>query len=105
MALPKVDIPEEQLQDFCARWNVLELALFGSVLRDDFSPLGDVDVLVPFQKDVHWGLADFVSMVDELGDIFGHKVDLIERRAIERSENYIRRRHILSTAEPVYVAG
>ena len=45
-----MDIPEEKLQDFCARWNVLELALFGSVLRDDFSPLSDVDVLVPFQK-------------------------------------------------------
>ncbi len=105
MPLPKVDIPRDKLEDFCSKWEVQELALFGSVLRDDFSPASDVDVLVEFRKDARWGLDDFVTMQDELEEIFGHTVDLLERKAVERSENYIRRRHILSTAERLYVEG
>jgi predicted nucleotidyltransferase len=80
------------------------LALFGSVLRDDFRPDSDVDVLVTFAPEAHHGLFDLVDMEDELSVIFGRRVDLVERPGVERSENYIRRRSILRSAQPVYVA-
>ena len=99
-----------------SRWRAQSLSFAGStgssgchcsdsVLRDDFRPDSDVDVLVSFTPDARWGLFDLVHMEDELAAILGRKVDLVEREAVERSENYIRRRHILESEEPVYVAG
>jgi predicted nucleotidyltransferase len=101
----KIEIDNQQIAKFCRHWKIRELALFGSVLRDDFRPDSDVDVLVTFEEDTHWSLFDLVDMEDELKEILGREVDLVERRAVERSENYIRRRHILQFLEPVYVAG
>jgi predicted nucleotidyltransferase len=80
-------------------------ALFGSVLRDDFRRESDVDVLVTFGPDSRWTLFDIVRIQDDLSDLLGRKVDLIERKAVERSENYIRRHHILESLRPIYVAG
>ncbi len=100
-----IKIPEDQIADFCRRWKIAEFALFGSVLRDDFGPESDIDVLVRFRRDAHWGLFDLVHMEEELGVIFGRKVDLIDRLSIEESKNWIRRRNILSTARTVYVSG
>lgn len=100
----KIAIPQERIVDFCRKWCITELALFGSVLREDFRPDSDVDVLVSFAEDARWSLFDLVAMQEEFQDIVGRKVDLVERKAIQRSENYIRRRHILQSAEPVYVA-
>jgi predicted nucleotidyltransferase len=97
-------LPEAKVGEFCRKWKIAELALFGSVLREDFRPDSDVDMLVTFTPEAHWSLLDLVKMEEELGMTIGHKVDLVERRAIEQSENYIRRRHILSSAEPLYVA-
>jgi predicted nucleotidyltransferase len=105
MTRPKIDIPMPQIEDFCRRWKIKELALFGSVLREDFRPDSDVDVLVTFAADARWSLFDLVNMEDELKKILGREVDLVERRAVERSENYIRRRHVLQSQEAVYVAG
>jgi hypothetical protein len=100
----KVVLPEAKVSEFCHKWKVTEFALFGSVLRDDFRPDSGVGVLVTFAPDARWSLLDLVKMEDELGAMVKHRIDLVERRAIEQSENYIRRRHILSSAEPVYVA-
>ena len=100
----RVELLSSKISEFCQKWKIAEFALFGSVLRDDFRPDSDVDVLVTFTPAAHWSLLDLVKMEEELGTMIGHKVDLVERRAIEQSENYIRRRHILSSAEPVYVA-
>lgn len=97
-------ISQAQIAAFCHRWKVTELALFGSILRADLRPDSDVDVLVSFAPDATWSLFDLVAMQDELSSMFGRTVDLVERKAIENSENYIRRRHILNSAEPVYVA-
>ena len=99
-----VPIDRDTIADFCRRWKISELALFGSVLRDDFRPDSDVDVLVTFAPEADWSLFDHVDMQEELSGILGRKVDLVSRRAIERSANWIRRRAILSTAEPYYVA-
>lgn len=99
-----MEIPRDKIAEFCRRWKIIELSLFGSVLREDFQPDSDVDVLVSFAPDVPWSLWDLVTMQEELTQVLGRKVDLVERRAVERSENYIRRRHILNSAERIYVA-
>ena len=100
-----IDLPGEKIADFCRKYRVRKLSLFGSALRDDFQPNGDVDFLVSFAEDARYSLFDLAAMEEELGAILGRKVDLVEREAIEQSENYIRRRHILRAEEPVYVAG
>jgi len=100
----KIPIPRENIAEFCGRWKITELALFGSVLRDDFRPDSDVDVLVTFAHDAHWSLFDMVEMRDELKALFGRGVDLVSRRGIEASRNYIRRKAILSSAEVIHAA-
>ena len=100
----RIPIDREKIAEFCRRWKITEFSLFGSVLRDDFRPDSDVDVLVTFVPDADWSLFDVVDMQDELKQVFGREVDLVERKAVERSENYIRRKHILTSVEPVYVA-
>ncbi len=100
----RVEIPEDQVADFCRRWKISELALFGSVLREDFRADSDVDVLVTFAADAKWSLFDHVDMEDELERILGRPVDLVSRRGIERSRNPFRRRAILESARVVYAA-
>ncbi|MAG36496.1 MAG: nucleotidyltransferase [Dehalococcoidia bacterium] len=104
MGTGSINLPKGPVTGFCRKWQIVELALFGSVLRDDFRTDSDIDVLVAFAPNTHWSLFDLVRMEEELTGILGQQVDLVEREAVERSENYIRRRHILQSAEPVYVA-
>ena len=104
MAKPQIAVPRDEIASFCRRWKVSELALFGSVLRGDFSSGSDVDVLVSFAPDAGWSLFDLVKMQEELKAILGREVDLVDRVAVERSENYIRRKSILSSTEVVYAA-
>ena len=105
MSRVRIDLPEERIAEFCRKHRVRKLSLFGSALREDFRPDSDVDVLVSFAEDARYSLFDLAAMEEELASILGRKVDLVEREAIEQSENYIRRRHILQSEEPVYVAG
>lgn len=100
----KIAIPQEAIEAFCRRNHIRRLALFGSVLREDFRPDSDVDVLVDFERDVDLGLLEIVALEDELSGVLGRKADLVDREEVERSANYIRRRHILGTAETLYVA-
>src|SRR5713226_7838126 len=102
MINPNLKLPQERVADFCRRRQIKRLSVFGSATRDDFRPDSDVDVLVEFEDSAQVTLFDLVEMQDELKDLLDRPVDLVERRAVERSENYIRRRHILSSAEPVY---
>lgn len=99
----RIEIPHEKLKEFCKKWKICEFSLFGSVLRDDFSPDSDVDVLVGFAPDADWSLFDHVRMEEELGTIIGRKAHIVTRRAMERSENWIRRRTILGGIVPYYV--
>lgn len=101
---PHIVIPFNALAVFCCRWQITEFALFGSVLRDDFHPDSDVDVLVTFAPTAHWTLLDFTQMQTELKTLLGREVDLVSRRGIEASHNHIRRQAILSSAEVVHVA-
>jgi uncharacterized protein len=102
MAEIQIELPIDQIADFCKRWKITGFALFGSVLRDDFRPDSDIDVLVTFAPDADWSLFHKVDMLDELKAIFRRDVDLVERPAIERSSNYIRRKAILGYAKSIY---
>jgi len=95
---------EKWLEAWCHRWQVVELAFFGSVLREDFRPDSDVDLLVRFSDRSQWSLLDHIAMEEELTAFFGRKVDLVSRRAVEASHNQFRRRHILDSAQVIYAA-
>jgi len=99
-----IDIPREAIGEFCRRWRITELSLFGSVLREDFGPDSDVDVLVRFAPEAEHSLFDMVRMEDELRALLGRNVDLVSRRGIESSRNPLRRRAILESAEVIYAA-
>ena len=100
----RIAIPADGIAAFCERWQVTELALFGSVLREDFGPESDIDVLVSFDPAARHTLFDMVRMEEELKALFGREVDLAERAGIETSRNYIRRKDILQSAETIYAA-
>jgi hypothetical protein len=102
---PRLALDRNLIAGYCRRWKIAEFSLFGSVLREDFSAESDVDVLVTFAADAQWSLFDHIDMQDELGALLGRKVDLVTRRAVERSKNWILRNAILESAEPFYVAG
>lgn len=98
----KAPLQLDAIAAFCQRYHIRELSLFGSVLRDDFRPDSDIDVLAEFHNGVRYNLAQLVEMGDELEVIFGRKVDFIDRKAIEQSPNYIRRQAILDSAQVIY---
>ena len=99
-----VSLPHREIEKFCQRWHINELALFGSALREDFGPTSDFDFLVTFAPEADWSLLDHVEMQDELQVILGRPVDLLTRAGIERSQNYLRRRAILNSAEVIYAS-
>lgn len=98
------DFHKKEIAKFCQKWKIRELSVFGSVLRSDFRPDSDIDVIIDFVPNSANTLFDLVSMNDELKGIFGREVDLLTRPAIEQSRNYIRRKEILSSMEPIYVS-
>lgn len=100
---PKVFVPKRQLAEFCRANGISKLAVFGSVLREDFGPESDIDVLVTFSPGRTPGLR-FVGIAEELSLIFGRPVDLLTHSAVERSLNHIRRKAILESAEVIYAA-
>jgi uncharacterized protein len=100
----KIKVPKAKIAEFCKRWNISEFAVFGSALRPDFRSDSDVDVLVSFAPQAHITLFDMVYMQDELKIIFGRNVDLVSRRGVEASRNYLRRKNILESAEVIHVS-
>jgi len=83
---------------------IAELDVFGSVARGESGPDSDVDLLVTFLPGAAWGLLDHVAMEDDLSALIGRRVDLVTRRAVERSGNALRREEILASARPIYVS-
>lgn len=100
--MERIQVNREELVRLCQEYRITRLALFGSVLRPDFRPDSDVDVLVQFAPDSHYGLLAVSRIQRELSRIFGREVDLVEWEAVERSRNYIRRRAILDSLEVIY---
>ena len=97
-----LEASREEITSFCERWQVTQLAVFGSAVREDFGPESDIDLLVSFEESARHTLFDMVRMEEELKKIFGREVDLVSRRGIERSPNFIRRKAILESAELLY---
>lgn len=102
----RLNLTPEQLTDFCQQHHILELSLFGSILRDDFRADSDVDVLVVFDHiaNPRLSLIDLVGMEYQLQDMVKRPVDLIEKRSILDSDNWIRRKNILNTAQVIYAS-
>jgi hypothetical protein len=97
----QIVMDRDRIAEFCRRWKVSELSLFGSVLREDFSPESDIDVLVSFEPGDEWNIFDILRMKEELGGIFGREVDLVLREGLV---NPFRRHHILKTKRVIHVA-
>ena len=101
MRLHGIDVGEEAIAEFCRRRRITELALFGSVLGEDFGPESDIDVLVTFAEDCGYSLFDLAQIQEELKGILAHEVDLVEKAGLR---NPFRRRSILSSMEVIYAA-
>ena len=101
MSIPKVALPLDKIATFCRKWRITELSLFGSVLRDDFRPDSDVDVLVSFAADAHWSLYDWIEMQAALTSMLGREVDLVDKQGLS---NPFRRHAILTTRQVMYAA-
>jgi len=99
-----IGVRSDSIAEFCKKWRISTLELFGSVLREDFGPESDVDFLVTFERDAKWSLFDLVDAENELSTIVGRPVDLVERGPIETGSNWIRREAILGGARTLYVA-
>ena len=102
MIAAEIQVDRSAIAEFCKRWHVFELALFGSVLRDDFGPESDIDVLVSLDRAARHTLLDMHRMEEELRTIFGRNVDLVSRRGVETSHNPVRRNSILQSAQVIY---
>lgn len=89
----------EQIQSFCQHWKIVEMAIFGSVLRDDFRPDSDIDFLVKFDPASEWTLFDYIHMIEELEELLHRKVDIAEEKGLV---NPYRRHSILSTCRTIY---
>ena len=100
----RLGVTQDQIAEFCRKWSITRFELFGSVLRDDFDAESDIDVLVTFAPDAGVSLFDLVHMGDEAADLFGRRVDLVERTGVERSPNWIRRKSILASPLLIYAA-
>lgn len=98
----RIAVPLDAIRAFCQRWNIVRFALFGSVLREDFAAESDIDVLVDFRDGGRYSLSDLVQMGDELEALFGRRVDLVDRQAVENSRNFLRRKIILDSAQVIY---
>jgi predicted nucleotidyltransferase len=105
MTIGAIKLPMEKIVGFCHKWQVTEFALFGSVLRDDFRPNSDIDVMVQFHPGAHPTFLTLDQMEAELQTIFDRDIELITREGIETSRNYLRRHEILSSAQAIYETG
>jgi uncharacterized protein len=97
-----IDVPYERLAEFARKWRIVELSLFGSILNPaEFREDSDVDLLVAFDPNVRWSAFRLIDMKDELADIFGREVDLVDRDAVK---NPFVRTSIFTTRQVVYAA-
>jgi|SRR5882724_3535615 len=101
--IPKLplEIPNEVIESFCRKWKIEELALFGSVLRGDFRPDSDIDVLATFAPDAKWSVFDHARMSEELSTVLGREADVVETTGLR---NPFRRHEILATRRVIYAA-
>ena len=95
-------LPMAEIAKFCKCWKIQELAVFGSALRADFDSESDIDIIVTFDDNADWSLLDHMRMQQELQALLQRDVDLVTKRAVEKSQNWVRRKEILSTASVIF---
>jgi predicted nucleotidyltransferase len=100
----RLGLTPAELESFCQRWDIAELLLFGSVLRDDFSASSDIDILISYLPGKTKSLLDRVQIKHQLETLCGRSVDVITKKGIEQSRNLSRRQEILGSAKTIYVA-
>lgn len=99
----RIGLSIEEIAAMCEEWQIVSLDVFGSVLREDFGPDSDLDFLYTYAPDASHSLLKLVGMKHQLEDLTKRSVDLVSRKSIEESKNWIRRREILTTAQNIYV--
>jgi len=104
MTPAELGVDEVALADFCRRWRIKELALFGSALRESLRPDSDIDLLVTFAPDADWTMFDHYQMENELTEMFARDVDLVTIRALQENPNPVYRDEILHSARVLYAA-
>jgi predicted nucleotidyltransferase len=100
--MKNINLETEKINQICQQWQIEELALFGSVLREDFNPASDIDVLVSFAESAKITFFDLDTIEQQLSKLFNRSVDLVTKRAIEQSHNWIRKKNILENAQIIY---
>ncbi len=104
MTLMNLGVGADMIADFCNRWKISKLAVFGSLVRGELRPDSDIDLLVTFRSDADWTMFDHFTMEEELSRLLGRDVDLTSVRAVEENPNLITRREILDSARQIYAA-
>jgi len=97
-------IPQKEIESFCQKYNIKELAVFGSFLRDDFNDNSDIDLLYTFKENSGYSLFDIVRIKEEIEIVFNRPVDFVSRKAIEKSKNIYRKRAILENSKVIYAS-
>ena len=97
-------VSPERIAEFCRRWKINRLAVFGSALRGKLQADSDIDLLATFEDDAQWSMFDHYRMEDELVELLGREVDLVSKKAVEENPNPIFRREILTSAREIYAA-
>ncbi|MGD1909072.1 MAG: nucleotidyltransferase family protein [Leptolyngbyaceae cyanobacterium] len=100
----RLGLSPEQISNFCQRWQIVEVALFGSVLRSDFRSDSDIDLLISYAPEARKGLVTKAQIKHELEDLCGREVDVVVKKSIQASRNSMRRKEILCSAQVIYVA-
>jgi hypothetical protein len=104
MRIGDMEVPDDAFREMCRKWKIHRLELFGSARSGSLGPNSDIDLLAEFEADEQWSLMDLARAQEEFSLLFGRKVDLVDRKNLERSTNLIRRDAILNSTEVVYAA-
>ncbi|ELS01549.1 putative nucleotidyltransferase [Xenococcus sp. PCC 7305] len=97
-----INLETEKISKICQHWQIVELALFGSVLREDFNFNSDIDILVSFAEDAKITFFDLDDLEQEFSQLFNRPVDVVTKAAIEQSHNWIRKNNILGNSQIIY---
>ena len=104
LSLGHISVDRNALEEICRKWGIESVALFGSALRDDFTPQSDIDLLIEYAPGVRHSLFQYGFMNEDFERVFGRKIDLVRAAGLRTSRNEIRRENIFSSARPFYVA-
>jgi len=104
MIINNQEIQESKLNSICKRYSLIEVALIGSVLREDFNNKSDIDLLIEFSPDNGFSLFDLVELKEEFEKLFSREVDIVSKRAIEKSKNNLRKKAILENYKVIYAS-